>query len=198
VTGRTRRIHITGAPGAGKSWLALRLSDRFRLPLFDLDGRGLAHDATLPHPPDMAELLRLRLEETARIAAQAEWVSEGSNFLAAEPFFELCDLIICLEVPWRVASYRILSRHVKATLAGNNRFPGWRRLWRFWRWSARFYSNRNRPGLNQWGTPNTRRDLEDCLSPYAAKLVVSRSGREIEQMLDGRLNEDRPPGDGCG
>jgi adenylate kinase family enzyme len=193
-----RRIHITGGPGAGKSRLAGRLSERFSLPLFDIDGRGLAHEATLPDPRDMAELLRLRLEETASMAAQAKWISEGSNFLAAEPLFETCDLIICLEVPWRVASYRILSRHVKATLAGNNRFPGWRRLWRFWRWSARFYGDRNPPGLNQWGTPNNRRNLEACLRPYTAKLTVCRSTRDIEQTLYARLNEKRPRRDRSG
>jgi adenylate kinase family enzyme len=198
VTARPRRIHITGGPGAGKSWLAARLSTKFGLPLFDLDGRGLAHEATLPDPPDMAELLRLRVEETARIAARSEWVSEGSNFLAAEPFFQQSDLIICVEVPWRVASYRILSRHVKATIAGNNRFPGWRRLWRFWRWSARFYSNRNRPGLNPWGTPNTRRDLEACLSPYASKLIHSRNAREWSKCSMGGGTRNRSPRGGCG
>jgi hypothetical protein len=87
VTTLPRRIHITGGPGAGKSRLAGRLSTKLRLPVFDLDGRGLAHEATLPDPQDMAELLTLRLEETAAIAAHTEWLSEGSNFLAAEPFF---------------------------------------------------------------------------------------------------------------
>jgi adenylate kinase family enzyme len=178
-----RRIHITGGPGAGKSWLAARLSDELRLPLFDIDGRGLAHEAKLPDPSDMEELLRLRLEETAAIAAHAEWISEGANFLAAEPFFQHADLIICLEVRWRVASYRIFSRHVKANLAGNNRFPGWQRLWQFWRWSARFYSSRNPQGLNQWGTPNNHRDLEARLRPYAAKVAVCRNLRDVKRVL---------------
>lgn len=86
-------------------------------------------------------------------------------------------------MPWRVASYRIISRHIKATLAGNNRWPGWRRLYSFWRWSGRYYGNQNASGLNEWGVPETKRTAASLLAPYADKLTVCRSNREIEALL---------------
>lgn len=74
-------------------------------------------------------------------------------------------------VPWRVASRRILLRHVRAELARDNRFPGWGNLFRFWLWSARYYHNRNQPGLNDYGTPNTIATLGEALMQFEDRVL---------------------------
>src|SRR6187402_3585300 len=59
-----RRIHITGGPGSGKTWLASRISERLAVPRFDQDGEALAalarHGASPLEPPPLEVLDELR------------------------------------------------------------------------------------------------------------------------------------------
>jgi hypothetical protein len=96
----------------------------------------------------MAKMPRPVEVECDRLAAEDQWLSEGSFVGGNETVFRRADLIVWIDVLWRVASYRILSRHVKLSLARKNRFPGLLQLYRFWRWSSRYYANRNPAGLN--------------------------------------------------
>lgn len=177
---RVLRIHITGGPGAGKSRLAQRLSRRLDLEYHDLDAIALRLQADMPKPVDFDELMRRRLPLSEQLAAEEAWISDGSNLEASRPFHERAEAIIYLAVPWRVAAYRIPVRHVKRSLAGNNRFPGLLRLLEFWRWSGRYYANRNPHGVNGFGTPETIAFHEEALRAYRDKLVVCRTKAEVE------------------
>ncbi len=174
------RVHITGGPGTGKTTLARALAAQLAVEHFELDGQALTHVAAQGGIVDFEALATARVAESARIAAGEAWVSEGSNIVAARPFLERAEVIVVLFSPWRVAAYRILLRHFKANLAGNNRFPGVGNLYRFWRWSARYHANRNEHGLNDWGTPTTQLALEQALQPYDSKLVRCRTKTEME------------------
>jgi adenylate kinase family enzyme len=178
-----RRIHITGGPGSGKTTAARRLGALLGVPVHDLDGRLLAVAATLSKPVDLALCRELLREEMAGLAAEDAWISEGAYLDWAQPFFERAELIVWLRIPWRVASYRILARHVKATIRHNNRFPGWRKLYRFWRWSRRYYSDRNRHGVNEYGTPNTVSILTEFLEDHQGRVVRCRGWRDVVQLL---------------
>ena len=63
-----RRIHITGGPGAGKSRLAARLSQRLGLPVHDLDSIALELQADMPKPLDFDVLMARRLPLSQRLA----------------------------------------------------------------------------------------------------------------------------------
>jgi hypothetical protein len=178
-----RRIHITGGPGAGKTTLAKHLGSALQVEVLDLDGRGLAELARFGGPLDYEALAAVRQAASRDFASKEAWISEGSNTLVAQPLLERADAIVVLYTSWRVAGYRILSRHVKATIARNNRFPGLWRLYRFWRWSARFYNNTKPGGLNEWGTPTTLASLEAELVPYEGKVVRCRTRADIEAVV---------------
>ena len=186
------RIHVTGGPGAGKSWLAQRLSERLGLPYHDLDGIAVELQKELPKPLDFDELMARRLPLSARLAAEEAWISDGSNLEACRPFYDRAEVIVYLTCPWRVAAYRIPVRHAKRSLAGNNRFPGLMRLYRFWRWSRRYYANRNPYGVDVFGTPTTIRFHEEALRPYEDKLVVCRSKAEIAAVEQHLIAEASP------
>lgn len=178
-----KRIHITGGPGTGKTTLAAQLNRELGYEVFDQDAQSLAHIARLGAAFSHDQLaIDLILEATEKANEEA-WISEGANLLVTRPFFERAEIIIVMYTSWRIASFRILTRHLKASLARNNRFPGLLDLYRFWRWSSHFYSNRNQAGLNIWGTPETLESMEAELRPYAAKLHRCYDKADIEALV---------------
>jgi adenylate kinase family enzyme len=169
--GDAERIHVTGGPGSGKTRFAQRLAAMRSMPLHDLDGLLLAVGDRVD---------RLEADGTAlKLAGLEAWVSDGVYFGWARPFIERADIVVWLDVPWRVASFRIVTRHLRLELTRKNRFPGWRRFYSFWRWSARYYANRNEATLDRLGVPNTRSVVASELAPYGAKLVVCRTTAEV-------------------
>jgi adenylate kinase family enzyme len=183
------RIHFTGGPGSGKTTAAKLLAARLGVSHYDWDTVAIAFDKTLPRPLDPERLLGRMDEKVAEVIAEESWISDGSYLGWASPLFDAADLVVRMDVPWRVASYRILSRHIKADLARNNRFPGWRALYRFWRWSGRYYNDRNPSGLNIWGTPESRSTLLEFLQPYMHKTVVCRTSADVKALAHRLQNE---------
>ena len=176
------RVHITGGPGTGKTTLARALAADLGVEPLELDMQALRPLPMRVGGIDFETVAAMRMEHCARVAAGDRWVSDGSNVLVAQPLLERADVVIVLYSPWRVASYRILLRHFKANLRGNNRFPGIGNLYRFWRWSARYYANRNERGLNEWGTPTTQLELEAALQAYESKIVRCTTKTDIERI----------------
>ena len=171
-----RKVFITGGPASGKTTLSLRVAAALNVPIYDLDGILLDLTAS-------GERLEANSDDVASIIARDAWVAEGSYLGWTEPLLLDAELIVWMDVSWRVAAWRIVSRHLKATIARNNRFPGWRRLYRFWRWSRRYYRERNAPGLNEWGNPNTRSTAMRLLEPHGNKLLVCRTASDVKSLL---------------
>jgi hypothetical protein len=178
MIGRTGslRLYVSGGPGSGKTTLSKRAADLLQVPVHDLDGIFLGLAAK-------GEQFEAIFDEVAKIAATEDWIAEGSYLGWTRPLLERAEFVVLLEVPWRVASYRVLTRHFRRSIARNNPYPGWRRLYRFWRWSARYYGNRNDPGLDTFGVPGTHATRIQLLRPFAAKLVVCRTKSETEELL---------------
>ena len=171
----TRRIHFTGGPASGKTTVARRVSAGLGLPLFELD-------QVLRDADDDVERVRSE-NRVSGIAGQPAWVSEGVYFDWTRPLLERADMIVWLGVSWRVASYRIIVRHLKADIRRSNQYPGWRKLKKFWTWSYRYYHDSHAHTLNEWGAPLTRSHALKELRRYGNKLVVCRTMREVSRTL---------------
>ena len=174
-----RRIHLTGGPGSGKSTLARRIGLLIDAPVFHLDEMALDLEQSFESLAAFEKLAG----QVPSIGSEPRWVSDGAYMGWATPLFEAADLIVWMDVPWRVASYRILTRHLKAEIARSNRFPGWRRLWTFWRWASRYYNDRNPHRLNAYGVPHTRAMAAELLQTYSDKVAVCRGNNDIEAVL---------------
>jgi adenylate kinase family enzyme len=173
------RIHVTGGPGAGKTHAAMRLADALGAPVFHLDYMAFDLEAGLP-PAEAVRRLSAMLPD---IYERDAWVSDGIYLGWATPLLEYADVVVWIDTPAPIALFRIVARHVKAEIKGDNRFPGWIRMLRLLYWSARYYLGLHRHLQADYGLPETNSHLRELLRPFEAKLVVCRGDREFDAFL---------------
>jgi adenylate kinase family enzyme len=171
-----RKIFITDGPGSGKTTLSRRVGSSHGMPVYDLDAM-LWESQIRREPFEMAVSVSV-----SKIMEMDAWVAKRMYRGWADPLLRQAEIDLWMDVPCRKASYRIISRHIKTTLAGNNRFPGLRKLHRFWRWSGRYYSNQNPTGLNLYGVAETKSKAVRYLAPYQGKVLDCQTQMGIEGL----------------
>lgn len=118
------------------------------------------------------------LSDVERIVAQPGWVTEGPLLEWTVGLFEGADCIVWLDLPWRIAGWRIVTRHIRASLAGTNRHPGFSKLLRFLQSSREYYRE---PRDHE---AHTRAAAASYLQPYRQKVVHCRRPVEVREFLD--------------
>ena len=114
---KSMKIHIIGAPGSGKSFLADNFSKQFDIPHYDLDDvqwDNATNDyGTKRNPQERDALLNQILEKD-------DWIIEGVYFAWCKQCFEDADKIYVLDVPQYKCIYRIVRRFIRRKLGIEN------------------------------------------------------------------------------
>ena len=134
-----KRIHIIGSVASGKTTLAKKLSTQLGIPYYELDNivwkRGVTED-------------RRRTEQEREVYLETiiqseKWIIEGvhNEDWVANSFYE-ADVIIFLNTPYAIRTFRIIKRYIKQTLGieKSNYKPNIRIFFKMFKWNRHFES----------------------------------------------------------
>lgn len=126
---------------------------------------------------------RLRLAREA--AARPGWVVEGNYLWWAEELYRAADLVVWLDLPWYVATARVLVRHALSSLRGTNRHPGLFKLARWvWRYRGYYFCREpDTPTGPDDDRAGNRAATALFLQEYAGKLVRCRNSKEVKKLV---------------
>lgn len=172
------RIHIIGGPGSGKTTLARQIAGTTGAPLYELDNIGYENGAGTRRP------LHAKLADLHDIAAQPAWITEGIFLWWTDELLHRADMIVWLDPPVRVDLWRIVSRHVRTSLAGTNKHRGVRALVFFLRNAFQYY----RGEAIQTSSPDddsvvTRAATIHALSEFEGNVVRCRTRSDVARLI---------------
>jgi hypothetical protein len=168
--------------------LAHRLGKCLSAPVYELDricyvgGRGGIGARYRPYED--------RLADVARIAGQAAWTAEGIYLRWTEELLREADTVIWLDLPWRIAAWRIIARHMRRSQRGRNRYQGIGRLIAFVLWTGRYYWYKGPPlPIPGYADVATRAATEQFLAPYTSKVIRLKHPRDVNDLV-ARMEND--------
>lgn len=176
-----QRIHILGAAGSGKTTLAEQVAARLGVPWHELD--TVAYEGGFARKRTLDE----RYASLQIIITQPAWVTEGFYLWWIDDLLQTADAIVWLDLPWFVSMPRIITRHIKLSLAGKNRHPGVWKLLGF-AWGCRTYYTEkaaNTPNALDQDFGVNRAGVAEYLVPYAHKIVQCCRPADVSAFLAG-------------
>jgi adenylate kinase family enzyme len=163
------KIHIVGAPSAGKSTLARQLADRLGCPHYDLDPIAFVDERWTLRP--MGERLAL----VDQIVRQPAWIAEGGHLGWTEPLLAAADAIVWLDPPLRVLLYRHWVRHRERGL--------WWLIRYGWTWQVRWYFQSYQHDLAPGTDPiPSRASTAAAINSYARKTQRYRADGSLDAL----------------
>lgn len=174
-----QKIHIIGGGGSGKTTLAQQLSALINVPHYALD--AVAYEGGAGEKRSLAT----REAEVARISAESAWITEGIFLWWTAPLMEQAELIIWLDLPAPIAAWRIVWRHFKKSLQGDNPHSGFKKLYKFvsHQYSHYYQPEPTRPSAPDDDGATTRAATIIALEPFETKVARCRNNRELETLL---------------
>lgn len=171
------RIHIIGGSGSGKTTLARAIAAQRALPAYDLDTLAYEGGAGAKRPLDA------RLADVRRIAGQPDWVTEGIFLWWTDELLRAADIIVWLDLPWRIGARRVIIRHLRASLAGTNRHRGIRNLLRFLRATRHYYGAKPPPTAPDDDRATNRAATVAALAAYPDKITRCCRPADVHALM---------------
>jgi hypothetical protein len=174
------RIHVIGAPSAGKSTLAQELGRSLGIPVCPLDPIAYTDDRWTTRP------LPEREHAVQSILSQESWITEGGQLGWTQPLLMSADLIIWLDLPLLTLLRRHFGRHRPGGV-------GW--LVARWWFQVRYHFALRGETTGDGELPPNRRSAAAALAPVAEKVRRCRRAPSSAVVLS--WAGDEPEGGGA-
>lgn len=177
ATGNYKRVHIIGSGGSGKTTLSRKLAVILDTPRYELDHIGYENGAK--------RSLEARYEDVRRIASQPTWVSEGGFVWWVNDLLQGADVIVWLDLHWTICYRRIVIRHIRADIAGNNPYPGFLKMLNFAKGVRPYYLNPVPavPSAADDDATWNRAAVAQVLDLYSDKVIHCRRPADVAAFL---------------
>ena len=164
------KIHIIGGPGCGKSFLAKKLSEKLKIPTYDLDDIFWCNDK---NTFGVEAKPKVRDNNLKSILDKNDWIIEGVYGGWTKPSFKKAELIIILRPKTIIRQWRIIKRFLKRKLAfiPSKKKETWKSFFGLLKWSKKYYI-KNFPGIYKQ------------IEPYKNKTItITKSKITIDEII---------------
>ena len=162
------KIHIIGCSGSGKTYLANALSEKYKIPHFDLDDiqwDNTAREYGTKRPLDKRKAL---LQE---VLSNDAWIIEGVYYSWVQQSFDEADKIYVLDMPRYLYKSRIMIRSVKRKLGIlKGKKETLKSVWNLLKWTETF-QNKN------------MKEIKRILDRYGDKVIWLSSKKDVEKII---------------
>lgn len=162
------KVHIIGSVGSGKTTMARALKTILNIPHIELDNVVWIRDSTGDRRRDLEDrdnLLHSYVQKN-------HWIIEGVHISWVNTSIENADIIIFLDIPYRIRIYRIIRRFILQKLGKEsaNYKPTLSMFFNMFRWNRDFEKKSRGTILTQ-------------LQPYREKVHILQSSKDVEYFL---------------
>ncbi|MBR3778325.1 MAG: AAA family ATPase [Clostridia bacterium] len=162
------KIHIIGCSGSGKTYLAKALSEKYNIPLFDLDDIYWDNCATAYNSKMPTEK---RTELLDGFLQNDDWIIEGVYYAWVGQCFEDADIIYVLDIPKRIYIYRIIKRAIRRKLGfEKGKRETWKSVYYLIKWTDTFQSE-------------NMVQIRKILAQYKEKTIWLKRPNEVRKVI---------------
>ncbi len=163
------KIHIIGASGSGKTYLAKKLASKYGISVNSLDDLLWDNSHGSYNIKRNVEERNAMLEQ---ILQSDDWIIEGVQYSWCDKCFETADIIYMLDIPRLLCRLRIIRRFIKRKLSRNSRNnETLKSLVDLLKWTKKFYN------VNLI-------EIKEKLTHYQSKVVVLSCKTDIKAIVD--------------
>jgi len=166
---KPQRIRVLGTSGSGKTYLAKKLSNGLNIKYYDLDDIFWIKKYT-------KKLKKCkRKEKTQKLVKRKKWVIEGIYGDWSLSSFKKSDLVIWLDPPFKVRSWRIFKRFLKRK-SDKNIKEGWKDCLGLIKYSGKYKKKSNENSASY-------KSHREIINKHKINFIILRNKKQINKFL---------------